>query len=80
MPKIKRESRSFIVINEENLITEVQRRPILYDKALKGYRKPVIREGAWQEVSNALSSPGNNFLFQNILKFQIGAIKRIATL
>lgn len=58
MPKIKRESRSFIVINEENLITEVQRRPILYDKALKGYRKPVIREGAWQEVSVALSSPG----------------------
>lgn len=59
MPKIKRESRSFIVINEEKLILEVQKRPILYDKALKGYRKPVTRENAWQEVSELLQSPGN---------------------
>lgn len=58
MPKIKRESRSFIVINEEKLIIEVQKRPILYDKALKGYRKPVTRENAWQEVSELLQSPG----------------------
>lgn len=58
MPKIKRESRQFIVINEEKLISEVQSRPILYDKALKGYRKPAIREGAWQEVANILDSTG----------------------
>lgn len=58
MPKIKRESRSFIVINEEKLILEVQKRPILYDKALKGYRKPVTRENAWQDVSELLQSPG----------------------
>lgn len=63
MPKIKRESRSFIVINEETLILEVQRRPILYDKALKGYRKPAIREGAWREVSVALGSPGEKIFF-----------------
>ncbi|XP_031624722.1 uncharacterized protein LOC116341663 [Contarinia nasturtii] len=56
MPKIKRESRQFIVINEEKLISEVQNRSILYDKALKGYRKPAIRETAWQEVATALES------------------------
>lgn len=58
MPKIKRESRQFIVISEDRLISEVQDRPILYDKALKGYRKPAIREGAWQEVANACDSTG----------------------
>lgn len=59
MPKIKRESRQFIVINEEKLISEVEKRSILYDKALKGYRKPAIRETAWQEVATALESTGN---------------------
>lgn len=54
----KRDSRQYIVINEERLISEVQRRPILYDKALKGYRKPTIREHAWQEVANYLESTG----------------------
>lgn len=68
MPKIKKESRQFIVINEEKLISEVEKRSILYDKALKGYRKPAIRETAWQEVANALDSSGkyftpNNFVF-----------------
>lgn len=58
MPKVKRESRQFIVINEEKLISEVKERPILYDKALKGYRKPAIREGAWQEVAILLDSSG----------------------
>lgn len=62
MPKIKRESRQFIVIDEEKLITEVQNRPILYDKALKGYRKPAIREGAWLEVANSLQNSGKNHL------------------
>lgn len=60
MPKIKRESRQFIVINEEKLISEVQERPILYDKALKGYRKPAIRESAWQEVAANLESTGKH--------------------
>lgn len=55
----KRETiRQFIVINEERLISLVQARPILYDKALKGYRKPTVREQAWQEVAKALSSTG----------------------
>lgn len=58
MPKIKRESRQFIVISEDRLISEVQDRPILYDKALKGYRKPAIREGAWQEVAHNCDSTG----------------------
>lgn len=62
MPKIKRESRQFIVIDEEKLITEVQNRPILYDKALKGYRKPAIREGAWLEVATSLQNSGKNHL------------------
>lgn len=60
MPKIKRESRQFIVINEEKLISEVEKRSILYDKALKGYRKPAIRETAWQEVATALESTGKS--------------------
>lgn len=63
MPKVKRESRQFIVINEEKLISEVEKRSILYDKALKGYRKPAIRETAWQDVATALESTGNFFLF-----------------
>lgn len=54
----KRDTRQYIVINEERLISEVQRRPILYDKALKGYRKPQIREHAWQEVATMLESSG----------------------
>lgn len=54
----KRDTRQYIVINEERLINEVQRRPILYDKALKGYRKPTIRELAWQEVATLLESTG----------------------
>lgn len=71
MPKIKKESRQFIVINEEKLISEVEKRSILYDKALKGYRKPAIRETAWQEVANALDSSGKFsdifcFLFINL--------------
>lgn len=61
MPKVKRESRQFIVINEEKLISEVEKRSILYDKALKGYRKPAIRETAWQDVATALESTGNFF-------------------
>lgn len=67
MPKIKRESRQFIVINEEKLITEVQNRPILYDKALKGYRKPAIRESAWLEVANSVQSTGNSSIFETFL-------------
>ena len=70
MPKIKRESRQFIVINEEKLINEVQNRPILYDKALKGYRKPAIREGAWLEVANSLHSSGafsNPIVYRQLL-------------
>lgn len=43
------------------MILEVQKRPILYDKALKGYRKPVTRENAWQDVSELLQSPGKLF-------------------
>lgn len=54
----KRDARQYIVINEERLINEVQRRPILYDKALKGYRKPTIRENAWQEVATLVDSTG----------------------
>lgn len=54
----KRDSRHFIVINEERLISHVQARPILFDKALKGYRKPTVREQAWQEVAEAVSSTG----------------------
>lgn len=67
MPKIKRESRQFIVINEERLISEVEKRSILYDKALKGYRKPAIRETAWQEVATALESTGKYLFFASII-------------
>lgn len=58
MSSKKRDTRQYIVINEERLINEVQLRPILYDKALKGYRKPTIRELAWQEVATLLESTG----------------------
>lgn len=60
MPKIKKESRTFIQMNEEHLINEVQQRRILYDKALKGYRKPAIRETAWSEVATAMCSSGKH--------------------
>ncbi|KAG4070791.1 hypothetical protein HA402_011017 [Bradysia odoriphaga] len=55
--KVKREpgTRQFILINEENLIKEVRKRPILYDKSLKGYRKPSSREQSWREVAYALN-------------------------
>lgn len=55
----RRDSRQFININEEKLINEVNLRPILYDKALKGYRKPTIRENAWQEVAISVGNTGN---------------------
>lgn len=54
-PKREAGSRQFILINEENLIKEVRKRPILYDKSLKGYRKPSTREQSWREVAYALN-------------------------
>lgn len=54
-PKREPGTRQFILINEENLIKEVRKRPILYDKSLKGYRKPSTREQSWREVAYALN-------------------------
>lgn len=76
MPKIKRESRQFIVINEEKLISEVEKRSILYDKALKGYRKPAIRETAWQEVATALESTGKQHHFHSFLQIKKSMVFR----
>lgn len=42
-----------------NLIIEVQKRPILYDKTLNG-----DREKAWEDVSNTLSFPGKDCVYQ----------------
>lgn len=55
---------------------EVQKRPILYDKALKGYRKPVTRENAWQEVSELLQSPGKIHPISNRINFVLVKFKR----
>lgn len=63
-PKREPGTRQFILINEENLIKEVRKRPILYNKSLKGYRKPSTREQSWREVAYALNCTRKFKIFQ----------------
>ena len=35
---------------EEQLIVEVEKRPVLYDKSLGTYKNPTYREEIWKEV------------------------------
>ncbi|CAK1595796.1 unnamed protein product [Parnassius mnemosyne] len=41
-------------MNELDLIKEVEKRPILYDKSVSGFNKTKLRDDAWKEVQNAL--------------------------
>ncbi|XP_055920493.1 uncharacterized protein LOC129952090 [Eupeodes corollae] len=54
--KPKREPNKLVVINEEDLIRQVEIRPILYDKSLKGYRKSALRHQYWKEIANSIGS------------------------
>lgn len=54
--KTKREPNKLVVINEEDLIRQVEIRPILYDKSLKGYRKSALRHQYWKEIANNIGS------------------------
>lgn len=45
-------------MNELDLIKEVQKRPILYDKSLSGFKKTKLRNKAWKEVHDSLNSSG----------------------
>ncbi|XP_041978256.1 transcription factor Adf-1-like [Aricia agestis] len=42
-------------MNEIDLIKEVEKRPILYDKAVSGFNKTKLRDDAWKEVQEALN-------------------------
>lgn len=45
-------------MNEIDLIKEVERRPILYDKSVSGFNKTKLRDDAWKEVQEALNVSG----------------------
>ncbi|XP_045448575.1 uncharacterized protein LOC123657016 [Melitaea cinxia] len=42
-------------MNEIDLIKEVEKRPILYDKSVSGFNKTKLRDDAWKEVQEALN-------------------------
>ncbi|XP_063381109.1 transcription factor Adf-1-like [Cydia fagiglandana] len=42
-------------MNELDLIKEVEKRPILYDKSVSGFNKTKLRDDAWKEVQEALN-------------------------
>ncbi|CAH0398062.1 unnamed protein product [Chilo suppressalis] len=42
-------------MNEVDLIKEVEKRPILYDKSVSGFNKTKLRDDAWKEVQEALN-------------------------
>lgn len=45
-------------MNELDLIKEVEKRPILYDKSVSGFNKTKLRDDAWKEVQEALNVTG----------------------
>lgn len=47
---------------EENLIIEVGKKPILYDKSLGSYKNSNYREDIWKEVANELKADGKLYL------------------
>ncbi|XP_049869207.1 transcription factor Adf-1-like isoform X3 [Pectinophora gossypiella] len=46
-------------MNEIDLIKEVEKRPILYDKSVSGFNKTKLRDEAWKDVQEALNVSGN---------------------
>ncbi|CAH2235147.1 transcription factor Adf-1-like [Pararge aegeria] len=42
-------------MNEIDLIREVERRPILYDKTVSGFNKTRLRDNAWKDVQETLN-------------------------
>ncbi|XP_075973189.1 uncharacterized protein LOC142974630 [Anticarsia gemmatalis] len=42
-------------MNEIDLIKEVEKHPILYDKSVSGFNKTKLRDDAWKEVQEALN-------------------------
>lgn len=42
-------------MNETDLIKEVEKHPILYDKSVSGFNKTKLRDDAWKEVQEALN-------------------------
>ncbi|XP_023941219.1 transcription factor Adf-1-like [Bicyclus anynana] len=42
-------------MNEIDLIREVERRPILYDKTVSGFNKTKLRDNAWKDVQETLN-------------------------
>ncbi|XP_037964876.2 transcription factor Adf-1 isoform X1 [Plutella xylostella] len=45
-------------MNELDLIKEVEKRPILYDKSVSGFNKTKLRDDAWKDVQEALNVTG----------------------
>lgn len=45
-------------MNEIDLIKEVEKRPILYDKSVSGFNKTKLRDDAWKEVQQSLHVSG----------------------
>ncbi|XP_015372800.1 PREDICTED: transcription factor Adf-1-like [Diuraphis noxia] len=45
---------------EEQLIVEVEKRPVLYDKSLGTYKNATYREEIWKEVANELKNDDVN--------------------
>jgi len=43
---------------EEQLIAEIERRPVLYDRSVQACKKMSARDEAWREVSEILKQSG----------------------
>jgi len=48
--------------SEENLIENVRAHPSLYDIFLVEYKDHNVRREAWQEIGDALNTPGKYFI------------------
>lgn len=48
-------------MNEIDLIKEVERHPILYDKSVSGFNKTKLRDDAWKDVQEVLNVSGELF-------------------
>lgn len=57
--------------SQTDLIAEVKKYPILFDKTLKEYRKASLTEQAWDEIAANINASGKFFkvLEKNVQQF-----------
>lgn len=56
-------------MNELDLIKEVEKRAILYDKSVSGFNKTKLRDDAWKEVQESLNVSGKWIILYYLIIF-----------